>query len=73
MCRIKVKTSETQLKAKRDVNTKNIDSVLSRPTLSWGKSGRLELCAFDANNKKVFVFGGHEKTYGPRLKAHACM
>lgn len=60
MRRIRVKTPET----------KNVDSVLSRPTLSWGNSGRLELCAFDEKNKKVFVFGGHEKKYGPRLKSH---
>jgi hypothetical protein len=60
MRRIRVKTPET----------KNVDSVLSRPTLSWGNSGRLELCAFDEKNKKVFVFGGHEKKYGPRLESH---
>ena len=51
---------------------KDAEKVVSNPALSVG-SGldyRLELCAFDADSKRVYIFGGASAKYGPELKSH---
>ena len=51
---------------------KDADKIVSNPALSVG-SGldyRLELCAFDADSKRVYIFGGASAKYGPELKSH---
>ena len=44
-----------------------LDVEIHSPKMSWSR-GRLELCAADSANKRVFIFGGTTKGYGERLE-----
>ena len=45
------------------------DTIVSHPILSISNN-RLELCAFDENWVKLYIFGSMSRLYGPKLKEH---
>ena len=49
-----------------------MDVVIHSPKLSIGASSnpRLELCAVDSNNNRVYIYGATKRAYGDDMEVH---
>lgn len=71
--RISGKKSLARTSPKNTAPIKDADIQISNPCLciSKGQEYRVELCGYDENRKRVYVFGANSKTYGKKLREHA--
>ena len=63
------KPKEQKVADKPKKAPKGGDTIVSHPILSISNN-RLELCAFDENWVKLYIFGSISRLYGPKLKEH---